>query len=47
MLLLRQEICGTDLCVKAPVLGTEAMLDALQTLSETYLKKISVTGLES
>lgn len=39
MLLLRQEICGTGLCVKAPVLGAEAMLDALQTLSETYLKK--------
>lgn len=41
MLLLRQEICGTDLCVKAPALGTKAMLNALQTLSETYLKRLS------
>lgn len=41
MLLLRQEICGTDLCIKAPALGTKAMLNALQTLSETYLKRLS------
>lgn len=41
MLLLRQEICGTDLCVKALALGTKAMLNALQTLSETYLKRLS------
>lgn len=31
MLLLRQEICGTDLCVKVLALGTKAILNALQT----------------